>query len=373
MSVARQVYEFLKASSIAHAQWDLEVSTSIIKNRRKLIVLLLLLMPILVVSLLEAAPLLGGKEAYAPAFYSTNIFLISIGIGLAAGLITGCIGAGGGFIITPALMAAGVKGILAVGTDMFHIFAKAIMGTAVHKKLGNVSWKLAIAFLVGSGGGTFIGGYLNRMLYVMNPILSDAFISSVYSVILGFLGFYALFDFMKLRKGGTAVEMHTVGPSGGTPNIAVKLQAIKVPPMIPFDEDFVPGGKKISWLIVALGGLVVGILATLMGAGGGFVTFPDVCIHIRCFLHDDGRHRYSSDHLHRRSWGHRAVCDLWIRFLHAGHGNADRFAHRHPGRRTDHQGRKGHSHPRLLRCIHPGRFRKPNCHAPQENGRTRDR
>ena len=102
--------------------------------------------------------MIGSKTAYAPAFYSTNIFLVSIAIGLCAGLITGCIGAGGGFIITPALMAAGVKGILAVGTDLFHIFAKAIMGTTVHKKLGNVSVKLAVAFLVGSAGGTFIGG-----------------------------------------------------------------------------------------------------------------------------------------------------------------------------------------------------------------------
>ena len=75
--------------------------------------------------------MLGGKSAYAPAFYTTTIFLASIAVGLAAGLITGCIGAGGGFIITPALMAAGVKGILAVGTDLFHIFAKAIMGKGV--------------------------------------------------------------------------------------------------------------------------------------------------------------------------------------------------------------------------------------------------
>jgi uncharacterized membrane protein YfcA len=246
---------------------------SIIKNRKKLLVLLLLLAPILFVSLLEAAPLLGGKEAYAPAFYTTNIFFLSIGIGLAAGLITGCIGAGGGFVITPALMAAGVKGILAVGTDMFHIFAKAIMGTAVHKKLGNVSWRLAIAFLVGSGGGTFVGGFLNRFFYSINPILSDAFISSIYSVILGFLGFYTLFDFLRLRKGGTGGGAHAAGPSG-TSSIAVKLQSIKAPPMIYFDEDFVPGGKSISWLVVAIGGLVVGILATLMGAGGGFVTFP---------------------------------------------------------------------------------------------------
>ena len=123
------------------------------------------MLPILAVSFLEAATWLGGKTAYAPAFYTTTIFLVSIAIGLAAGLITGCIGAGGGFIITPALMAAGVKGILAVGTDLFHIFAKAIMGTTVHKKLGNVSVKLAVAFLVGSGGGTFIGGAINKGLY----------------------------------------------------------------------------------------------------------------------------------------------------------------------------------------------------------------
>ena len=56
------------------------------------------------------------------------------------------------------LMSMGVKGILAVGTDLFHIFAKAIMGTAVHRKLGNVSVKLAVAFVVGSTGGVVIGG-----------------------------------------------------------------------------------------------------------------------------------------------------------------------------------------------------------------------
>ncbi len=44
--------------------------------------------------------------------------------------------------------------------------------------------------------------------------------------------------------------------------------------MIAFDEDFVPGGKKISWVIIAAGGAVVGILASIMGVGGGFVTFP---------------------------------------------------------------------------------------------------
>ncbi|MGA8129688.1 MAG: sulfite exporter TauE/SafE family protein, partial [Syntrophobacteraceae bacterium] len=158
---------------------------------------------------------------------------------------------------------------------LFHIFAKAIMGTTVHRKLGNVSLKLAIAFMIGAGGGTFVGGAINRALYNANPLLSDGFISLIYSILLGFLGFYALFDFLKFRKGPAAASggAHGSGQSGAT-NFAVKLQSVNIPPMIAFDEDFVPGGKRISWVIVAAGGVIVGILASIMGVGGGFVTFP---------------------------------------------------------------------------------------------------
>ncbi len=271
MGIFRQVFEFLKAASVAHAKWDYEVSMSIIHNRKKMWILFLLLLPIVIVSLADAGNMLGGKTAYAPAFYSTTIFAVSIAIGLAAGLITGCIGAGGGFIITPALMAAGVKGILAVGTDVFHIFAKAIMGTTVHKKLGNVSVKLAMAFLVGSAGGTFIGGAINKGLYNKDPLLSEAFISLVYAILLGFLGVYAMMDFLKSRKG-SSVDAH--GGPAGTTDFAVKLQKINIPPMITFDEDYVQGGKKISGVFVAMGGVIVGALAAIMGVGGGFVTFP---------------------------------------------------------------------------------------------------
>src|SRR3990172_3608051 len=271
MGIFRSTYEFLKAASIAHAKWDYEVSMSIIHNRKKMWVLLLLLLPIVIVSLADAGNMLGGKTAYSPAFYSTTIFVVSIAIGLAAGLITGCIGAGGGFIITPALMAAGVKGILAVGTDVFHIFAKAIMGTTVHKKLGNVSVKLAMAFLVGSGGGTVIGGTINKYFYNLDPLLSDAFISTIYALLLGFLGFYAMADFLRSRKSHAA-DHGAHGGTVGMTNISLKLQNMKIPPMITFDEDF--GGRKISGVFVAMGGVIVGMLAAIMGVGGGFVTFP---------------------------------------------------------------------------------------------------
>lgn len=271
MSGLRQVFEFMKAASEAHARWDYEVSMSILRSRKRLLILLLMTVPILLVSVANAADMLGSKTAYAPAFYSTNVFLVSILIGLGAGLITGAIGAGGGFIITPALMAIGVKGILAVGTDLFHIFAKAIMGTTVHKKLGNVSVKLAMAFLVGTFAGTFIGGYINKTLYNIDPALSDTFISVVYAVLLGFLGFYSLADYLKAKKSGDTGDAHGSSSAGITP-LAQKVQNINIPPMITFDEDF--GGRKVSGVLLAVGGVLVGTVAAIMGVGGGFITFP---------------------------------------------------------------------------------------------------
>jgi len=195
--------------------------------------------------------MLGGKSTYSPAFYSTTIFLASIGIGLMAGLITGCIGAGGGFIIAPALMSAGIKGILAVGTDLFHIFAKAIMGSVIHRKLGNVSVPLAAVFLIGAVLGATLGGLINRGLYELNPVISDAFITTIYSIMLGFLGFYALFDFLKARgslrrPAPQGHHRHHGGKSegadiGGLPR---KIQGVKIPPMVRFDHDLVPAAVR---------------------------------------------------------------------------------------------------------------------------------
>ncbi|MFN3660788.1 MAG: TSUP family transporter, partial [Brevinematales bacterium] len=168
MQALKRIKEMLFVASKIHAEWEIATSNNILKNKKKLIILLLFAMPAILFSIAMAATggelpnFLGGKTAYGPAHYDPFVFWVSILIGICAGLITGCIGAGGGFVITPALMSAGIKGILAVGTDLFHIFAKAIMGTAVHKKLGNVSVSLAVAFLVGSGIGVTGGGVINR-------------------------------------------------------------------------------------------------------------------------------------------------------------------------------------------------------------------
>ncbi|MBF0320305.1 MAG: sulfite exporter TauE/SafE family protein, partial [Nitrospirae bacterium] len=116
-------------------------------------------------------------------------------------------------------------------------------------------------------------GLINKGLYDYDPLLSEAFISLIYAALLGFLGTYALTDFLKSRKGADTGDAHGGAPAE-MPAITLKVQSLNIPPMIPFDEDYVPGGRKISGVIVAAGGVIVGIMAAIMGVGGGFITFP---------------------------------------------------------------------------------------------------
>jgi uncharacterized membrane protein YfcA len=285
MTWSRLIYDGLMAGAQSYARWDVETSQRILGDRRRLAVFGLLLLPIALIGAAIAGDatglpdILGGKQAYGPAYYTTTIFAASVAVGVIAGLITGCIGAGGGFIIAPALMSAGVKGILAVGTDLFHIFAKAIMGSVLHRKLGNISIGLAVTFLIGSIGGATVGGNINRALYELNPVLSDAFITAIYVFMLGFLGFYGMADYLKTRralKAPPGVAEAAGGPAvvDDMTGLARRMQALRLPPLIRFDEGVVPGGRRISALFLVATGFLVGIAAAIMGVGGGFLTFP---------------------------------------------------------------------------------------------------
>jgi len=272
---------FIHAGAVAHALWDKEVSTRILFSRKRLLVLGLLILPIFVCGYALAdevgaalPDLLGGQEAYGPTTYAVGIFIAAIAIGLIAGLITGCIGAGGGFVIGPALMSVGVRGIMVVGTDLFHIFAKAIMGTTLHGKMGNIAKGVAAVFVIGSILGATLGGFINRTLYEADPVLSDAFITTVYAIILTSLGVYAMTDFLKGRKNGGGGEVHGDTMVEEIGKVAMKLQSINIPPMIKFDEQTIAGGRRISWIFLVFGGVLVGLAASLMGVGGGFLFFP---------------------------------------------------------------------------------------------------
>jgi uncharacterized membrane protein YfcA len=141
---------------------------------------------------------------------------------------------------------------------------------------------LAAVFLIGAIIGATIGGMINRILYEINPILSDAFITTIYALMLGFLGAYAMTDFLKASKVKKGKDFHGVGGESGDGKVEGvdmgslprRLQAMKLPPMIKFDYDFTVGGRSISWIFLVLSGALVGLAAGIMGVGGGFLTFP---------------------------------------------------------------------------------------------------
>lgn len=266
--------EVLSAMSRAQARWELEMSRAILRRRWKL--LLVVMFPVLLgvgMEMAVAASLpehIGGHKAYMPSFATTRIFIGSIFVGIMAGLITGVIGAGGGYVLTPVLMSLGVKGIMAVGTDQFHLFAKAIMGTVIHRKMGNVNFWIAVWFVLGSVAGASLGGVLNRAIYQKSPALSDAFISAVYVLMLGVLGIYALSDWLRMRKGAAAARSSV----DATTKLARWMQSIPLKPRVKFDEDIVPGGRSLAVYPIIICGFIVGFVASIMGVGGGFLTFP---------------------------------------------------------------------------------------------------
>ncbi|OAT85923.1 hypothetical protein A6M21_05060 [Desulfotomaculum copahuensis] len=267
------VGEMMTAGVKAEAKWEYEMGKVILGRRKKM--LFLALLPVILgvgVELAMAGTLpdtIGGSKAYMPTFVTSQMFIGSIFVGLMAGLITGCIGAGGGYVLTPALMSIGVRGIMSVGTDQFHLFAKAIMGTVIHKKLGNVNLWMAVWFVVGSLTGVTVGATLNRAVYAKSPALSDAFISLVYVVILGILGAYSLYDWIRLSRTKSVQSTKEA-----TTAFAKWLQGIPLKPRVTFDQDIVAGGRSISIYPLIIVGFIVGMVASVMGVGGGFLTFP---------------------------------------------------------------------------------------------------
>ena len=161
MSGPRQVYDFLKALAIAEAQWELRsVDVHHQKQEKNVRCASSLCADLTSVDCSRGVFMLGGKNAYGPSFFSRSLFFaVNTAIGLVAGIDHRVYRGGRRVRHYSGAHVGWHKGDLAVGTSLFNIFAKAIMGTAVHRKLGNVSLGLAAIWLqLGSFVGVYAGG-----------------------------------------------------------------------------------------------------------------------------------------------------------------------------------------------------------------------
>ncbi|EHQ87740.1 sulfite exporter TauE/SafE family protein [Desulfosporosinus youngiae] len=182
------------------------------------------------------------------------------GLGFLGGMLSGFIGSGGAFVMTPGMMALGVPGIAAVSSNLAHKFGKAIVGARKHSKMGNVDVKLGICMVIFLLLGVNLAVYLNEFIFnSMGKAGSNLYISMVFVILLSALSVFILRDILNPdhKKGDK--------PKG----LAEKLSQINIPPMIYFKVADV----RVSLWFVALIALATGWLAGTVGVGG-FIGVP---------------------------------------------------------------------------------------------------
>ncbi|MEE8444956.1 MAG: sulfite exporter TauE/SafE family protein [Alphaproteobacteria bacterium] len=198
---------------------------------------------------------------YLPiAEISVNVFLF-LGLGTGVGMLSGIFGVGGGFLMTPLLIFLGVPAPVAVGTEANQIVASSVSGALAHFRRGNVDLKMGAVLLAGGIAGSTFGVSLFKYLSTLGHI--DVVIRLSYVVFLGTIGLLMAIESLRALR-----RKRSVGGGGR------KLHEHHWFHGLPLKMRFHRSRLYISALLPLTVGFVVGILAAIMGVGGGFVMVP---------------------------------------------------------------------------------------------------
>lgn len=130
-------------------------------------------------------------------------FLYMIFVGFAGGLLSGFIGSGGAFVMTPCMMSMGVPGAIAVASNMCHKFPKSMVGGYKRYKYGQADLKLGVIVAISAIVGVQLGVYIQRwILNTWGQSGSSLYVSLAYVIILIIVGGYVFNDARKLAKTG---------------------------------------------------------------------------------------------------------------------------------------------------------------------------
>ncbi len=199
-------------------------------------------------------------QIYLPiAEVSVNAFLL-LGLGGLVGVLSGMFGVGGGFLITPLLFFVGIPPAVAVATSTNQIVASSFSALLAHLKRKNVDirmgWVLLLGGMAGSAAGIVVFNYLKSLGQV------DLLVQLCYVVFLGVIGglmFIEALRALRRSKSGTVVR---------------KRRERTLMHKLPLKMRFRTSGLYISVIPPVVVGFFVGVLAAIMGVGGGFIMVP---------------------------------------------------------------------------------------------------
>lgn len=198
-------------------------------------------------------------QIYLPiAEVSVNLFVL-LGLGAIIGMLSGMFGVGGGFLITPMLFFLGIPPAVAVATGANQIVASSISAVLAHLKRKTVDLRMGLVLLMGGLIGSGFGVYIFNILRDLGQV--DLLVRLCYVVFLGVIGALMFVESLRAlrnsRRGSPPKRRQHVWVHG-----------------LPFKVRFRASGLYISAIPPLMVGFAVGILAAIMGVGGGFIMVP---------------------------------------------------------------------------------------------------
>jgi len=200
-------------------------------------------------------------QIYLPiAEMSLNVFLL-LGMGGLVGFLSGMFGVGGGFLMTPLLIFAGVPPAVAVATGANQITAASVSGAQAHWRRGGVDLKMGIVLIIGGAAGSFVGAAIFTRLKELGQV--ELLISFSYVIFLGGIGSLMLIEsareMLRRRRGGKPAPL--------------RRQRSWID-ALPLKLRFRKSRQYISVFLPLVVGAFVGVLVAIMGVGGGFIMVP---------------------------------------------------------------------------------------------------
>lgn len=212
---------------------------------------------------------------YLPIAQHSVALPVVVGLGFIVGLLSGLFGVGGGFLMTPLLIMIGIPPTVAAASDSNQIVAASASGTYAHYRLGNVDFKMGIYLLIGGVVGGTGGVQIIRILRRMGN--ADFLIMITYVIMLGFVGGYMFIESLQgLRAEKSVTEAAPVKRESAYSRLIRRL---------PFQTRFDKSGIVLSPIVPLSLGVLVGVLAAIMGVGGGFIMVPIMVYLLRMPMH----------------------------------------------------------------------------------------
>lgn len=194
-------------------------------------------------------------------------------LGAVVGTLQGFFGVGGGWLTTPALNILGFPIIYAIGTDLAYTVATAIIGTVRHHRLGNLDVRLAL--VLGISG--MVGIELARRLifFLDEQHLADTYVRVLYILLLAGVGIAIVVGHYRRLKADSGNPHGSPAGTEPTTRLSGFIQGLALRPVVWFPRASV---TLSLWVVAALG-WCVGLLAGVLGTGGGFVNVPAM-VHV---------------------------------------------------------------------------------------------